>query len=177
MKRIYWGGFLSLLFLSAAFAANEQVLKPSLILNHLKVAAPHTQAGDELYFDITAFWADKPRKYYQVPKPPKYWASIESDKINSVSLWSEPVKPGQVVILLISLMDIDVLPMNPDDMLGIIRVRLKNVDGVLHATWSIPNRSVGPETIMGQTGDIQKFELSGASGKYEVYLSLKNQIN
>ncbi|AHE66357.1 hypothetical protein [Legionella oakridgensis] len=175
MKRMFCWLLLSLLYLPVAFAADEQILKPILILNHIKVIAPHEQKGDELYFDITAFWADKPRKYYQVPKPPRYWASADSDKINSVPLWSEPLKPGQVVILLISLMDIDVLPMDPDDLIGIVRVKLKNENGVLHAIWSIPNRSIGPETIMGQKGEIQKFELSGPYGDYEIYLSLQSK--
>ncbi|STX93816.1 Uncharacterised protein [Legionella londiniensis] len=180
MKRLNWIFCIGFLFFSTAALAEKapdspqkNTIKPTLILNHLKPLKHQETGGDELYMDIGVYRAQKEGRFFRIPEFPKNWPSSQSDKIKKIPLWSEPIKDGETVILILSLLEQDVTPMNPDDLLGIMRVKLKNEKGTLNVQWSIPNRSVGPSTVMGEGGNIEKFELFSEEGQYEVYLSLK----
>lgn len=182
MKRQYWLVLLGVMFLSNLFAADNKAeskkttLKPALILNHLKPVKLNEKSGDELYMDIGVYRAQKQGRFYRIPKFPKNWPSSHLDKIKKITLWSEPVKAGERVILIVSLLEQDITPMNPDDLIGSMRVDMKNEDGVLSVQWSIPNRSTGPVTILGEHGNIERFELLSDKGEYEAYLSLKSHL-
>jgi len=171
MKQIT--GILLAFFLLSAHAEETGTIKPAVMLNHIKTVEAAERTGDELYFDISVLRADMPREFYRIPDHPVHWPSSLSHKIKDVSLWSEEIKPGHTVILLLSLMDQNLNPLNPDDLIGVIRLELKNKDGELNAEWSLPNRPSGPVTIAGKKGDIQKFELYDKYGQYEVFLSLQ----
>ncbi|AHE66938.1 hypothetical protein [Legionella oakridgensis] len=171
MRRIHWGVFIGLFFSSVVLAANNQTIQPSLNLNQIKMIKGGEALGDDLYFDISILKANQPTQYLRVPKYPLYWPSTELASLKSVPLWSESLKNGQKIILIISLIDQDAKPMNPDDVIGVIRVELHNEHGHLQARWSMPNQKEGP--IVSSTGSVQKFELSNnAYGHYEVLLSL-----
>ena len=182
MKQQYWLVLLGVMIVSNLFAADKMAeakkttLKPALILNHLKPIKLTEKSGDELYMDIGVYRAQKKGRFYRVPKFPGNWPSSHLDKIKKVTLWSEPVKEGERVILIVSLLEQDMTPMNPDDLIGSMRVDLKNEKGVLNVQWSIPNRTTGPVTILGEDGHIERFELLSEKGEYQVYLSLKNNL-
>ncbi|GGI86395.1 hypothetical protein [Legionella impletisoli] len=173
MKWNVWGLLFAFFLIPIVHADKATVLKPSIILTHIDTVRAHEQGGDELYFDVSVIRANQPREFFRIPKHPIHWPSLLSSKIKEVILWSEPIQPNETVILLLALMDEDPTPINPDDLIGLIRVELKNKNGQLQVHWTIPNRSVGPVTIAGKKGDIQKFELFGEHGQYDVYLSLK----
>ena len=48
----YWVVLSGILFSSLVFAANNQSLQPSLILNQIKMIDEGERLGDDLYFDI-----------------------------------------------------------------------------------------------------------------------------
>lgn len=172
MKRMFIGLMLALCSpLSLAHA--KPVLKPELVLDHIKAIQTRERRGDQVYLDISTYRANQPTRYHRIPKHPIHWQSALIDKIKSVPLWSEEIKEGQEVILIISLMEQDLPSINPDDLIGSIRVKLKNKRGQLRVQWSLPNRVGGPIFIAGEYGQIEKFQLFDEQNQYEVYLFLR----
>ncbi len=174
MKRIYLVFFAGLLLLPVGvLLAAEHALTPSLILNQVKVLKASERDGDELYFDISVYRPGHTTHYLRVPEKPIHWTSRVIERVKSVPLWSQPLKSGQAITLIVSLIDSDMSVLNPDDLIGSMRVDIKNKNGALQISWSMPNRVDGPITIANQNGDVQKFELRDKHGQYDVYLSLK----
>ena len=168
MKRIVRIFLAVFLLLPMPFAsANAGDVNPNLVLDHVKVIQASERDGDELYFDIGVYQVNQPTQYIRIPEKPKHWPSQLMDKVMHVPLWSQALKPGQTVTLIVSLMESDGSLLNPDDLIGSMRVTLKNDNGTLQTRWSIPNR---PGDLVAS--DIQKFDLQG-EGKYEVYLGIK----
>ena len=169
MKRI------TLLLLASLFSSvvmGAQVLTPKLILDHLDVIHAQEMDGDELYFDISVYRANKPVHYLRVPTKPIHWSSKLINKVSQITLWSEPLKAGESVNVIVSLMESDDSLYNPDDLIGLVRVKLKNVKGVLKTSWTMPNRSDGPIKMAAQRTGAHKFDLQGKGAQYNVYLSL-----
>lgn len=136
----------------------------------MKVLKEGEWFGDNLYFDISILRVNQPTQYIRIPEFPLSWPSSRLNTIKSTMLWSDSLKNGQKVILIVSLMDQDSKPLNPDDVIGLVRVELKNEKGDLHALWSMPNQKSAP--VIGAIRAVEKFELSNVHGHYEVYLSL-----
>ncbi len=162
--RVLFTGVLVLLPLS--YVCSAEVLQPRLILDKMKVITPTEREGDELYFDISIYQPNQPTQYLRVPAKPVTWSLKAVDNLKQVSLWSQPLQSGQSITLVVSLLDSDGSVLNPDDLIGSMRVDLKNEKGKLQTNWSMPNRV---ERLGKQA--MQKFELTGA-GRYDVYLSV-----
>jgi len=73
--------------------------------------------------------------------------------------------------LTLSLVDQDLNKFNPDDLIGVIHIDLKNENGQLRTQWSMPNQNRPP--VAAKVNQEQKFTLSNEHGEYEVYLILK----
>ncbi len=164
-------GFLLLPTVDAIAAKRE--LTPILILNHIKTIEVEEKAGDELYFDISVYRAKRPTEYLRVPKRPFHWLSQLTGQYSEVKLWSQPLKEGERTTLIVSLIEADSAPLNSDDLIGVMKVQLKNEGGVLRAHWTMPNHVKGTITTEKHGGHIQKFVLNGEGARYEVQLSLK----
>ncbi len=160
----------------------SQTIKPELILNQITLKHPQEKDGDELYLTLSARVAKKPTEYFRIPEKPMHWLSRQIGLVKDVNLWSDSIADGQSVTLIIELNEQDALPLNPDDLLGIVRVKLKNEKGVLQFNWDIPNSPAAhfPEKRSGELitpikepGSIERFDFESDGAKYEVYLSLK----
>jgi len=171
MKRISGILLAGVLALPGAYAVTavsaEPELTPSLIMNQIKVLTASERGGDELYFDISIYKANQPTQYARIPARPMHWPSQYLDKVQQVSLWSQPLKAGQAVTLIVSLIESDGSVVNPDDLIGSVRLALKNDKGALQTSWSMPNSLAGVSQDAMQT-----FEMQG-QGKYQVSFSLK----
>ncbi|MGM9455282.1 hypothetical protein ACTAZI_18335 [Legionella bozemanae] len=169
MKWSYLGLLAGLFFSTAVFSINNQVIKPTLILNEIKVVREGEWLGDNLYFDISVLRLNQQTQYIRIPEFPLRWPSSKINVLKSKKLWSESIASGERIILIVSLMDQD-SKINPDDVIGVIRIELKNENGDLYARWRMPNQESAPK--IGTIKKIQKFEFSNDHGHYEVYLSI-----
>lgn len=157
-------------------------IKPQLVLNQIKVEKQQERDGDELYLTLGARVDGESIQYIRIPAKPDHWLSRQIELVKNVSLWSEPLAEGQAVTVNIELNEADAEPLNPDDLLGIMRVRLKNEKGSLTVYWDIPNRTGidAPKKRAGQPADtfsqepgkVGKFDLYNDGAHYEVYLSV-----
>lgn len=173
MKWPHWCTLVVFCFSSMAFAVNKQEFSPKLVLDHIKMVKQGELLGDDLYFDISVLRVNQPTQYIRIPEFPLHLPSSKINTVKSAPLWSEPIKSGEKITLIVSLMDQDSKPLNPDDLIGLIRVELKNEKGNLQVQWSMPNQKSVPVTWAINT--TQKFLLSNANGQYELYLSIVSQ--
>ncbi|KTC65377.1 Uncharacterised protein (plasmid) [Legionella adelaidensis] len=150
--------------------AQGEALSTSLILDQVKVLKSSEKQGDELYFDINVYQPNQQISLVRVPQKPNHWPSAILDKIKQVPIWSASLKPGEAVTLIISLVDSDDFVLNPDDLIGSVRLNIKNENGTLKSTWSVPNQKKN-ET---QSDNVQKFVIQNADSQYEVYFTLKS---
>lgn len=171
MRRI--GMFLLASLFSSFINAADNELNPRLILDHLKVIQVQEKDGDEIYFDISVYRANKSEHYFRIPANPNHWPSQLMDTISHVTLWSESLKAGETVTLIVSLMESDASPFNPDDLIGLVRVKLKNVKGVLQTSWSMPNRYDSAGKPAAQKRSMHKFDMLGEGAHYDIFLSLE----
>jgi hypothetical protein len=159
------------------------VAHPVLMLDEIKVIKAQEQGGDELYFSVGARTTGHPTEYIRIPQYPDHWLSKRVDSVKNVRLWSGKIADEESVILLIELNEQDAAVLNPDDLLGVMRVRLKNSKGIVSAEWDVlsctSSNSVnklpggGFDTATKLTPDSEKFELENNGAHYEVVLSLK----
>jgi hypothetical protein len=159
---------------STAWAADKpDTITPHLNLLTINAIQTLETQGDELYLDVTAYPSNGKPHNFQVPKYPLYWGSNQLDKVNNVPIWQEPLANGEAVTLIISLVEQDIPLWGTDDLIGSIRVRLRNIDGKLESSWSMPNRVDAPTSILTKQGRAEKFQLVGENSNYEVFLFLK----
>lgn len=169
---------LTLISCMALGQSNDQkFIKPVINLNHISPIKHGETYADELYFDITVLDQENNRQYFRVPEKPTHWSSKVIEQFKNIPLWSDKLKDGQKLVLLIALMEADSSPFNPDDLIGLVRAQVSNDGGLLKVKWTIPNRTTGPTTISGKYGDIQEFLLSGDGSSYRVFLEISKPKN
>ncbi len=161
-----------LIFSTVLVAASKSELKPRLILDHANLIKNQEADGDELYFDISIFRVNQPTHYLRIPAKPFHWTSQRINDLSEITLWSGTVKQDQGVTLIVSLMETNMTPVYPDELIGSVRVKFDNKSGVLHTRWDMPNHSDGAVVTKGKKNHIQKFDLVNEGVHYKVYLSL-----
>jgi len=160
-----------LLFSLTAFA---QSLHPQINLLSIRGIKTVEQQGDELYLTVTVYPSKGKSKHYHLPRKPQHWRSNNLKKVTKVPVWEGSLPESEAVTVIISLMEKDLPPWNTDDLIGSVRVHLRNNKGKLESNWSIPNRVDGPVSTMSQWGRTERFELLGEDGQYHLYFMLKN---
>lgn len=169
MKRFAW--IVALVFAcSTAWAAKS--VSPELILMHINPIKTLESSGDELYFDITEYPSSGKASHMRIPEYPLHWPSRHVKKLKEVSLWHKTLAPEQAVTLIVSLVEQDTPPWNTDDLIGTVRLHVKNVEGRLEYSWSTPNRADAPVSVQSRYGTAQKFQLLGEGGNYELFLRM-----
>jgi hypothetical protein len=161
------------LVLGALSAHSSQgLLQPKLVLSHMSVVKEQESNSDELYFDIKINRRHHSAQYIRIPKGPDHWSSHRLNKLEDIPLWSEPLGLGESIILIVSLIESDGSTLNPDDLIGLVRVKLTNEKGHLKSDWTMPNQLDGVLKRVNEWGPIKKIDLIGGAAHYQVYLSV-----
>ena len=169
---------LTLLFLfniSVVFAANNNVIHPSVHLLSMKAVSTAEKRGDELYLNVTVFHSEGESDLFRFPAKPLYWPSEHIEKVDNLQVWDGQLKNGESAEVLFSLVEHDMPPWNTDDLVGTVRLHIKNTQGALEASWSMPNRTDSPMSVITKHGRAEKFSLIGDHGHYDLYFMLKIQ--
>ena len=180
MKRLMMCWALACVFPVLGFSAKPVTLKPELILDHIETITPQEHRGDELYLSISASKKDSPTEYIRIPNHPIHWTSNKVSNLSKVPMWSQEIAPGTSVVVVTSLVDEDMPYWNIDDIIGSVRLRIKNENGVLMTSWDMPNQvkevntKSHPEVLEKNTNAIKKFDLIGDGAHYVLYLSLSS---
>mgnify|MGYP007073223540 CR=1 FL=1 len=156
-------------------AVSAEAIEPQLYLLKLTANQTSEQQGDELYIDVTVYPSKGKATHFQVPQYPLSWPSRALNELTEVKLWGDALKEGESVTLIVSLVEQDSPPWDTDDLIGSLRVRLKNNAGDLESTWSVPNRTDAPVSINTKHGPAKRFHLTGDNSRYEMILHLKEE--
>jgi len=173
MKRI----LLTVVLCIFSVAVHAKTLYPTVSLLKIEEVKAQEAGGDELYLHITQYHSSGESETQTFPRRPTYWPSEHLDKIKNVKIWDNKLNKGESVEVIISLLEQDFHPWNTDDLVGTIKLRLRNDNGSLQSNWSMPNRADAPDTVNTKYGLAQRFTLIGDHHKYVLYLVLKEGEN
>ena len=169
MKRVVIVG-LSLLFCMTAYAA--KTLTPEVTLKKIEMVKSH-EKRDELYLAVTEFPSTGLPSHTQVPKFPMFWPSTHLDKVTDFKVWAKALKPGDSATLILALIEKDAAPWNTDDLVGEVKLHVKNDNGKLIASWSVPNRDSESDVKPVSQGLQETFDLKDHHGQYRVTFSIQ----
>lgn len=173
-----------LLIFSFANVSNIALAAPlSLVvkLSDIKVEKTSEKKGDEIYFSITEYSSLNRSKETRVPVQPTHWLSQNVDKLKNVVLWQGTIQESEEIKLIISMMEQDSPPWNPDDLIGNAELTIKNEKGTLHKEWKAPifaetsevEMKKEPVTTVGK--EPQRFVFKGEKAHYDVAFDVQTQ--
>jgi len=157
--------------------AQATALHPELLLSGIIQKKATEKGGDEIYLAITEFKSNGEHHQYLIPEPPMYWPSSSLAHIKNLSLWKQPLKPGESEELLVSLVEQDLAPWDVDDLIGAVKIKIKNEKGHLNYEWSLLQyghlTSAMKKPIRNQAK--VSFSLKGDTGEYQLMFHLMEQ--
>jgi len=154
------------------FAA-DKAAHPILSLVVLKAISTTERTGDELYVDVTVFRSEGTSEHVRFPQKQKYWPSGHLEKAQNLQLWDGKIEDGQAVEILVALVDHDMLPWNTDDLIGTVRLNLKNRHGSIESSWNVPNQPKTSISVITKQGPTQKFSLFKDDAHYDLSFMLQ----
>lgn len=159
----------SALWMKTAIAA-EPLLHVVVKMHSIEQIQAQEKAGDELYMSVTEFGPKT--RYYRVPDQPFYWRGDSLQKVKDVELFSVDLEPKQKLSLVFSLMEQDVAPWNPDDLLGAVKADLERTAKGMKETWVMPDK----QTVFisdSAKGEVHPIEFRTKDARYRAQLSLE----
>ncbi len=162
-----------LLLSCAALLVNlTAIAKPSkfeVILGSIEQVKTTENMGDELYIGITEYYSDGNSEYRRIPEYPIRWTSKSLRALKNISLWSGELEDGETVELVFSLIEMDVAPWNIDDLIGTVKLKIKNENGKVRSDWVNGNRIVPLHSFKKID---KEFFLDGDGGLYNLAMHL-----
>lgn len=152
--------------------ANDKILHVTVKLLKIQAMKNVEKSGDEVYFSISEYMVKKEPILTRVPIFPLYWKSKDLSMIQDVVLWSGDIKIDHSASVVLTVMEQDLPPFNPDDLIGSVQVKLKNNKGKIASEWSIPKYRDQPK-IEQPDSKVPKFFMYGDGSKYAVVFSVE----
>lgn len=122
--------------------------------------------GDELYFNVAEYTKQGVQQFYRVPERPIYLRSGHLEKVKDFNLWHKTLQEGQSAQVIISLIEQDLAPWDLDDLIGEVKLKLKNQNGKLITDWVMLNTDKHGEIIAHIKSEQRRFELNGSGARY-----------
>lgn len=161
--------FLGLFFTISAFAKDLTV---NLTVANMQASKQQETKADELYFDIAEYTQKGLQQFYRVPEKPIHLLSTHLKKVNNFNLWHNTLKNGESTEVIISLIEEDYSPWDLDDLIGVVKLKIKNEKGKLVTAWSMPNTTNQGLVLTSKKGELRRFVLTDGKAKYQVDLQL-----
>lgn len=166
MRRVLW---LSILigWIVPAMAAPIKPIPVQLHLLSIQLVNTTERHGDELYFNITEFRHDHSVNHFSVPELPSVWKSKDLAQVKPLILWQQSIEQGKPEELVVTLVEHDTPPWDVEDVLGEVKIHLRNNDGKLISNW-VAQTTSDIKTIETPNGTIEHVKFSGNHGGYIV---------
>lgn len=145
-----------------------QDLQLSVILSELDAIRTTEKGGDELYFSVTEYSSKEHPRNYLIPEFPMHWLSAHLKDIKNVTLWDKIIKEGEGVSVIFSLIEQEIPPWYLDELIGTVKLKVRNEKGVLKREWIIPNQKDTQPVKQHEN----EFILDGHSAQYHLFLKL-----
>ena len=124
-------------------------------------------SSDELYFSVTKYSNKNESRLVRVPEFPTYWRSKDLNVLKNITLIEQKVAVGEEIQFILSLIEADALPFDPDNHIGSIQLNIINNGCSLIQQWKQPNL-VDQTDVQQVSGKLAEFNFVGAGGKYLV---------
>ena len=157
---------------------HQPPIKLTVKLTSIKIEKTSDRTQDKIYFAITEYSNTGRSRESRIPFQPEYWLSQNIKQVKDLVLWQGDIQQGEEVKLVLSLLEQDIPPWNPDDLIGSAELVVKNEKGTLHTEWKIPAYEEIIETEMkpnSKKKGLQEFVFKGAEAHYEVAFDVQNQ--
>jgi hypothetical protein len=146
-----------------ASAATETKEQLTIKLEELEKIKSQEKGGDELYFSITEYPARSPARHYQVPSFPSHWVSDYFKSLKNIVLWQKDMTTCEPTEIIFSLVEEDLPPWDPDDLLGSAKLKISCDAGKVVKEWIVPNKvNTNEEELKDKT----VFEFKGEGADY-----------
>lgn len=161
----------------STYATTPQV-NVKVVLNKIEAQKLLHSRGDELYLHIAVYNSDGTARAYTIPELPLFWPSRGLAQIKNLALWDGTLHNREGIELLFSLVERNSPPWHVDDLIGVLKLRMKNTDGHIEAEWSLPDSST---KLLHASADNQQVAMEGDGAEYHLEFQLttdeKNQVD
>jgi hypothetical protein len=106
---------------------------------------------------------------YVIPDYPSHWLSKRLADVKNVTVWADTLKEGEGAAIIFSLIEQDVPPWHMDDLIGTVKLKVRNERGQLKREWVLPHQK-GYQVIQAHKNE---FILKSANAEYHIFLELK----
>lgn len=161
---------LSLVFFISNVYAKD--FHPTIVLQDLQAIKLNEKKGDEVYINVTEYLPNGKSNSTNIPLPPFAWASKDLPKVKDLKLWNTTLAEGQSADVIITFIEQDNPPFDPDDLLGVVQLKLVNAKGKLKTLWTVKEGSINAKTNKIIDSNIQNFTLKGSVAEYKASLIL-----
>ncbi len=169
--------FISLLFMGCLVSLGISAKEFPVVVKLHTIKAERTlnAKGDDLYFEVTQFPTEGEPGDSRIPLYPLHWLSNQLDEVKDLVLWTGVIKEGESTKLTLSLVDQEIPPWEPDDLIGGAQLILKNAKGELNKAWSVPPFAKAKEVELINGTYPQRFVFKGDGSLYDVSFSVGHQ--
>lgn len=143
----------------------------AVTLSKLDAVRTAEKRGDELYVSVTEYNSSASPVNYRIPEYPLHWLSKGPKEITDVLLWANTFKEGEGASVIFSLIEQDTPPWDLDDLIGTIKLKVRNEKGKLKREWVIPHQA-GHQVIPENQNS---FVLKGNNVEYYMVLKLEEK--
>ncbi len=142
----------------------------------IQVEKTSEKGDDELYFNIVQQSNLNGNRENRMPEFPMHWLSSELGSLKNVVLWEGKIQTGESIKLILSLLEQDTPPWNPDDAIGAAEVNLLNQNGKLKMEWVVPTfKKNNPNVEMLKVAKTQRYIFKGDGSRYDVAFSVEQK--
>ncbi|CAM4454779.1 MAG: hypothetical protein LEGION0398_MBIBDBAK_00050 [Legionellaceae bacterium] len=172
----YSNSILALLLTLMINPVYAKVMQPMLVLESIKSIKATEETGDEIYLNITSYLPNGKTHSINKPLSPSAWSTKNLSQLKDLSLWSHPLAEGEAADIILTLAEQDNPPFDPDDLLGVVQLKLMNTKQGLKILWSVKEGLLKKDIKQLNDKTVQKMLLTGSNGAYELTIKLVDKL-
>lgn len=124
--------------LSPVFAETKQQNYKIILESIMQKTPTRDVFTDKVYASIIKYPQNQRPVMVRVPEFPTYWLANQLGEVKDITLYEDSIGLEESYYLIISFVEQDLEPWNADDLIGTIRLNLKNIAEKLENSWEVP---------------------------------------
>lgn len=142
-----------------------------LVLEYILLEKP-TSNDDKLYINIATYSSMNVSNDYQIPEAPLHWDVRSLEQIKDLVLWEKSLASDESVDFVLSLIENDMPPWNPDELLGTVKLTVRSKHHNISSVWQADEDAVEVDSHQRK---VHEYLMLGEKGRYIVGLRLKEK--
>lgn len=165
--------FLSIVISKNIYSKNNEYVYPTIYIASIKAKTNKNSNQDELFVEVAEFTYKNqtPIQEYRIPGFPSYWIPKTLSRVKDLPIWKGIIKTGETKVIHVHFKDQDFW--NKDDLIGLIKIKMNLVAGIINSEWEIINSYKDVSHISIKDSEhIQKIHLSSDKAVYKIELGI-----